>query len=305
MSRLKWRLVLGGIVSVAGLWIVGNATEFAVRPLSSIFSAAQAKNPCSPGKGKRDNPCNPCAAKAKRDNPCNPGSARRAAVNRDNPCNPCAAKTKRDNPCNPCAAKAKRDNPCNPGSARRAAVNGDNPCNPCNPRRAALNSDNPCNPCNPCAAGQRKKGPARKIGWGQDYRTFDKVNDLELSLDHGNRLVVSYVSPKSSARIFRRNAQRARSNRKTGYRDYPVGTVIVEESWDRDPAGKKEDVGLLFFMKKEKSDTDPSGGKWRYGYTRSDFSVLGEGSKGKVGYCAQCHSDAKGRDYVFTRDTRR
>jgi len=126
-----------------------------------------------------------------------------------------------------------------------------------------------------------------------------------LSLDHGNRLVVSYVHPKSSARIYRRNAQRALSNKKTGYRDYPVGTVIVEASWDRTLAGAKDGVGLLFFMKKEKSDTDPSGGIWRYGYTRSDLSVLGEGRGGKVGYCAQCHPAAKGRDHVFTRDTRR
>ena len=263
MSRLKWRLALGGVVSIAGVWIAAAAMDFAARPLFSIFPAAQAQNPCSPKKGKRKNPCNPCAAKAGRNNPCNP---------------------------------------CNPN---RAAVNRDNPCNPCNPNRAALNSDNPCNPCNPCGVGRRKRGPARKISWGRDYRSFDKVNQLKLSLDHGNRLVVSYVSPKSSARIFRRNAKRSLANRKTGFRDYPVGTVIVEESWDRGSAGKKEDVGLLFFMKKEKSDSDPSGGKWRYGYTRSDFSLVGEGNGGKVGYCAQCHSKAKERDYVFTRDTRR
>ena len=289
MSRLKWRLALGGVVSIAGVWIAAAAVDFAARPLFSILPAAQAQNPCSPKKGKRKNPCNPCAAKA----------------GRNNPCNPCAAKAGRNNPCNPCAAKAGRNNPCNPCNPNRAAVNRDNPCNPCNPNRAALNSDNPCNPCNPCGVGRRKRGPARKISWGRDYRSFDKVNQLKLSLDHGNRLVVSYVSPKSSARIFRRNAKRSLANRKTGFRDYPVGTVIVEESWDRDSAGKKEDVGLLFFMKKEKSDSDPSGGKWRYGYTRSDFSLVGEGNGGKVGYCAQCHSKAKERDYVFTRDTRR
>ena len=298
MSWMKWRMVFGGVVSIAGLWIAGAAMDYAVRPLSSIFPAAQAKTPCSPKKGKGNNPCNPCAAKAQRNNPCNP-------------CNPCAAKARRNNPCNPCnpcAAKARRNNPCNPCNPcnpRRAAANRDNPCNPCNPGRAALNSDNPCNPCNPCAVGQRSRGPAWKISWGQDYRSFEKIGDLKLSLDHGNRLVVSYVSPKSSARIFRRNAQRVRSNRKTGYQDYPVGTVIVEESWDRGPAGKKEDVGLLFFMKKEKSGRDSSGGNWRYGYTRSDFSVVGEGNGGKVGYCAQCHSAAKGRDYVFTLDTLR
>ena len=281
------------VLAIASLSLIGTALEFADQPFLISATPAQA--------AKTSNPCNPCAAKTtKSANPCNPCAAKSASP--DNPCNPCAAKGK-----NPCAAKsASPDNPCNP-----RAANQDNPCNPCNPR--AANKDNPCNPCNPRAANQ--DNPCNPCGggstqgvtageiisWGRDYRKFEKVSDFIISLDHGNRFVVSYISPKEAAKIFRHNASLNRSGKKDGFRSYPEGTVIVEESWARNPGGKPEELGPLFLMRKEKGSNQKSEDSWRYGFTRPDFSVVAEGRGGKVAYCGQCHQQARNRDYIFAR----
>jgi len=270
---------VGLLLSAALLWSIGGALFLAVTPMAVPQAMAQSANPCNPNAARAANPCNPCAAKTGA-NPCAPKAA--------NPCNPCAAKA---NPCNPCAAKA---NPCNPCAAKAnpCAAKAANPCNPCATQ---------ANPCNPCGGAQASPA-AGTIGWGKDYVTYDRTTGFVPSASHGGRLVVTYVSPAGAAAAYRANARLVRAGSNSGFRDYPTGTVIVKESFERGPDGKPARRGPVFFMRKEAAGYDASGENWRYAFTQADFTLIGEGVKGNVAFCKACHAAVQNRHFVYAQD---
>jgi len=103
-----------------------------------------------------------------------------------------------------------------------------NPCNP-NAARAA----NPCNPCGGGGGGAPWERTGPRLGWGTDYRTYPRAAGPEPSGPHGNRTVVTYVAPREAAQVYAHNARLVRQNRTGGFRPYPVGTVLVLESFNR------------------------------------------------------------------------
>jgi hypothetical protein len=273
---------------MAFLWALAGSSRTPLAPFYGLPQAAPPKaanpdnpcNPCNPGAAKAGNPCNPGAAKAGNPcNPCNP-NARQAA----NPCNPDARQAA--NPCNPDARQAA--NPCNP-DARQAA-------NPCNPG----GTDNPCNPGSASRVGLQTG--AGKIDWGREFKSWDAVTGYVISNSHGNRLVQTYIYPSEAVRVYKHNAELARLRKTEGYLPYPRGTQIVQESWLRNELGGPGRPGPVFFMRKEPGGYDASGGDWRYGFTRNDLSVVGEGHEGKMQFCKECHSRAERRDFVFATD---
>ena len=219
------------------------------------------------------------------------------AANPRNPCSPRGSKAA--NPCNPCSPRgSKAANPCNP--CNPCAAKTENSCNPCNPCAAKGG-----NPCNPCAAGNKSAKPTgggKKITWGQDYKSYEKTTGFVPSASHGNRLVVTYVSPNGAAEKYRRNAKLVRQKKTGGFTKFPVGTIIAKDSFIKTKSGKPGNRGPIFFMRKEKPGYDPSGGDWSYAFTRPNFSLIGEGKAGKVAFCKACHVAVKNRDYVYAVD---
>ena len=142
------------------------------------------------------------------------------------------------------------------------------------------------------------------LGYGTDYRAggYEKTTGFVSSASHGNRLVVTYVAPASAARIYRANAKLVRSGANSGFKPFPVGTTIVKESFQKKSSGGPGSRGPLFVMRKEAAGYDPSGNDWRYGFTRPDHRIIGDGFTGPVAFCKACHSTMRDRDFVFAVD---
>ena len=187
---------------------------------------------------------------------------------------------------------AQAANPCNPCSAQKPA----NPCNPCSPKKA--------NPCNPCSGGQPKTTGV-KLSFGTDYLSskFEKTTGYVPSASHGDRLVVTYVTPTAAVKIYRLNADARRAGKIADMKLFPAGTIIAKESFIKKADGKPGEKGPLFVMKKEAKGYDPSGNDWKYGFAQpSDMMAFGEGFEGPVAYCKACHMAVKSQDFVYAVD---
>ena len=143
-----------------------------------------------------------------------------------------------------------------------------------------------------------------KLDFGVDYRGggYEKTTGFVSSASHGNRLVVTYVTPASAAKIYRANAALVRQGKKSGFESFPAGTTIVKESFQKNNSGGPGSRGPLFVMKKEGSGYDASGGDWRYGFARPDLRLIGDGFTGPVAFCKACHMTMRDQDYVFAVD---
>ena len=81
---------------------------------------------------------------------------------------------------------------------------------------------------------------------------------------------------------------------------YPVGAVIVKQKTIhdyRDKDGKQvneADTGVGGMVKRP-AGYDPEHGDWEYFY----FEDAAKIESGRISTCVQCHSSAKGNDYVF------
>ena len=71
---------------------------------------------------------------------------------------------------------------------------------------------------------------------------------------------------------------------------FPAGSVIVKEKVNDN--GKVTGVGGMI---KRPAGFDPTNGDWEYFYSdpQAGFTM------GKIKNCAECHADAKAKDYVF------
>lgn len=140
---------------------------------------------------------------------------------------------------------------------------------------------------------------AERIEWGTGYEQWEQTSGYVLSAAHGNRLLVMYVTPAEAAEVYRYNAHLVRQSRKQGYRGYPEGTRIAAASFQRARDGGPGEAGPVFFMRKESPGYDPTGGNWRYAFTRPGLRLLGEGRDGSVAFCKACHASVRGRGFVY------
>jgi hypothetical protein len=136
-----------------------------------------------------------------------------------------------------------------------------------------------------------------ELSWGRDYLTWEQTTGYVNSAAHGNRLLVTYVTPPDAAKVYRGNAALVRNNRQGGFQPFPPGTQIVAESFRKGSQGKPGPRGPLFLMKKE-----AAGGGWQYAFAAPDFRLLGEGTTGRVAFCQACHETGAARDAVFAVD---
>jgi hypothetical protein len=143
-----------------------------------------------------------------------------------------------------------------------------------------------------------------RLEFGTDYMSnkFEKTTGFVSSASHGNRLVVTYVSPPAAAQVYRENAAKVRSGNTANMKSFPQGTVIVKESFQKTREGAPAAKGPIFVMKKEESGYDPSGNNWRYGFAQPDMRLIGEGFTGPVAFCKACHAAMKNQDFVYAVD---
>lgn len=140
-----------------------------------------------------------------------------------------------------------------------------------------------------------------KLAWGTDFGAWYRVTGYILSRSHGYRLAEIRATPRAAAEVHMQNGELVRHS-KEGFHGYPVGTMLVMQTWEVGPDLSRGIPGPLFFMRKEAPGYDPEGGDWRFAMTRPDLAVLGEGKDGRVTACRTCHLTMRARDYVPATD---
>lgn len=207
------------------------------------------------------------------------------------------------------------------GAGLPTALADDNPCNPVAPGAAAVPApgegdsgvpwdtaadfaaavDEHGNPCNPCGgAGQAGKV---RIEDALDYLNggFEKTTGFVQSAAHGNRLLLTFVSPAEAAEAYRHNARLVRRGG-MDFQAYPEGTVILSQSFHRTGDGRPSHRGPIFLMKKEAPGYDTSGNDWRYQMAQPDMTTIADGNTGNMRFCKSCHMSKRGQDFVFSVD---
>jgi len=141
-----------------------------------------------------------------------------------------------------------------------------------------------------------------KLAWGADFLQWTRVTGYLFSRNHGQRLASVRATPPASAALRIANAERLRQQKDSRLAKYPVGTVLVMQTWELDTDLNRGASGPLFFMRKEAPGYDPEGGDWRYAMTHPDLSVLAEGKDGRATACRACHHALRDRDFVPALD---
>ncbi len=83
----------------------------------------------------------------------------------------------------------------------------------------------------------------------------------------------------------------------TGREDfpYPMGTIIVKESYTNEDGKKGELTGLTVMIKRG-GLYDPDNGNWEYMMVTPENEVM---AQGRVEMCIGCHAEATETDWVF------
>lgn len=77
--------------------------------------------------------------------------------------------------------------------------------------------------------------------------------------------------------------------------DFPVGTILVKNSFE-DDGGSAGDLADITVMVKREAGYDPENGDWEYMMLTSTMRVR---SQGVINNCVACHTAAAANDYAF------
>lgn len=127
----------------------------------------------------------------------------------------------------------------------------------------------------------------------------------EVSISHDGR----DVSADSSIRDSYTNMNSAQGT-------IEPGTIFTKRAYSKKMDGSEGDLLMIFAMIKHEKGYYPDGGDWEYAKIAYDKSVdytmhpngilpgtTDDKMRGKISGCADCHSAAKGNDFVFTNST--
>jgi len=82
--------------------------------------------------------------------------------------------------------------------------------------------------------------------------------------------------------------------------DPPIKSIIIKENYDKD-----KNLVAITPMYRVGKDYDPEHNDWYWAKHKPDgalFEMNGVKLSGKLKGCIECHSSAKGDDYIFTND---
>jgi hypothetical protein len=128
------------------------------------------------------------------------------------------------------------------------------------------------------------------------YTTWVQVNAAPLTGDPFGAVGQGHGGAEAIREIYVNDAGKAVSAAGAGF-PYPVGTVIVEETYGRLVADGKGSLTQISAMVKRAPGYDPAGGDWEFMLVKPDLTLA---ARGKLPTCIACHAAASGRDFVFT-----
>lgn len=127
-----------------------------------------------------------------------------------------------------------------------------------------------------------------------DYGSWKKVNSMTITGDSTGVLGSAHAGKAGFREVFV-NSVGARVSDGSAPLPYPVGSIIVKESY-RNSGGSKGSLTGITVMAKRSAGYDPENGDWEYLMLTSKMWVQ---ARGKLSACISCHLAAD-NDLVFT-----
>ncbi len=146
-----------------------------------------------------------------------------------------------------------------------------------------------------CVSGPRVKDPNVQPGDLVGYTTWTRVNSVPLTGDPFNVLGQVHGGGAGIREIYVNDLGKAVSAAGSGF-PYPVGTVLVKETYEETATGGKGAVTQVTAMVKRVTGYNPADGNWEYILLEPDLTVS---SRGQLSACITCHAAASDRDFIF------
>ena len=155
--------------------------------------------------------------------------------------------------------------------------------------------------------------PAKYKSEFGDYRTkFERKSGFEYSGLHWNNFVVVFTAHDKG--VYKKNyieylkflafdeEEDEEEDANFEFQNYPAGAIIVKENFLSGNGRPMQPLSLTV-MKKMPAGYDPENGDWLYIQSDTAGNVILEGKLGDPevnAQCAECHSNIKERDYIFS-----
>ena len=138
---------------------------------------------------------------------------------------------------------------------------------------------------------------ATEVSEFSDYADWSVVNSETITGDTTGALGRVHQGPSGFREVYINTTGKAVSDGQSDF-PYPVGTVVVKESYNRKD-GVKNDLKDLTIMVKRKPGYDTENGDWEYLLVSPALRIK---SQGRIGMCIDCHTAAAADDYIFTNN---
>jgi hypothetical protein len=133
-----------------------------------------------------------------------------------------------------------------------------------------------------------------KISDFDGYEDWMKVNEETITGDVFGVLGPAHERAEGFREVYINKTGKKVSTGRDDF-PYPVGTIIVKESYAND-GGRKGDLANLTVMMKRGSGYDLEHGDWEYMMVSPSNEVLGQGC---MDMCIGCHAAAADSDWVY------
>jgi len=130
------------------------------------------------------------------------------------------------------------------------------------------------------------------------YLNWSKVNQVTITGDDTGVLGAAHERAKGFREIYVNDIGKSTAYRESDY-PYPVGSVIIKESYSADD-GAKGILKSITIMVKREAGYDPDNGDWEYAMTDENLKVS---RQGKINMCISCHSVMSDKDFTFWDNT--
>lgn len=142
------------------------------------------------------------------------------------------------------------------------------------------------------ASGQQ--GEMTSVDNFVNYQSWMKVNQTTITGDETGVLGPAHERAKGFREIYINDVGKAVAYGEVDY-PYPLGTIIVKESF-KAKEGEKGKLNSITIMVKREEGYDLENGNWEYVNANDELEIS---RQGKIGMCSGCHSAASERDFVF------
>ena len=133
----------------------------------------------------------------------------------------------------------------------------------------------------------------------QLYRDWQQQTGFFSSPVHGEVTARVFVTPEQVATVYARNRELYRSGYRR-FKPYPLGSIILLESFFKIESSGKKEAGPVFIMQKHGKSNQYRPNGWEFiKLDKPSGQVIARDKHIAINACRSCHGEASQRDYVY------